>query len=215
MHVPSASQARLLQCRSLGNQNYNLNTWEAKNMAEVARALRTWIPDLAHSEVSFVARHMIVTKVRGTFDKYSAKLEIPDGSLIPASIVATIEVGSLSTRNEDRDAHLRSADFFDVLTHTVIHFKSESIDDTGQNDFDVTGLLTIRNVTKSVCIGVHAEALGKDPWGNERIGYEGSLRINREDFGLTWNQTLETGGVLVGKNVDIELNLQVIPEPVT
>lgn len=182
-------------------------------MAEVAGTVRTWVPDLAHSSVGFVARHMVVTKVRGTFDKYSAKLEIPEGSLIPASIVATIEVGSISTRDERRDEHLRSADFFDVLTHTIIHFKSESIEDTGENDFDVTGLLTIRNVTKSVCLGVHAEPLGKDPWGSERIGYEGSLRINREDFGLTWNQTLETGGVLVGKNVDIELDIQAIPEP--
>lgn len=182
-------------------------------MADVAGAVRTWIPDLAHSSVGFVARHMVVTKVRGTFDKYSAKIEIPQGSLIPASMVATIEVGSISTRDEQRDTHLRSADFFDVLTHTVIHFKSESIEDTGENDFDVTGLLTIRNVTKSVCFGVHAELLGKDPWGNERIGYEGSLRINREDFGLTWNQTLEAGGVLVGKNVDIELDIQAIPEP--
>ncbi len=182
-------------------------------MAEVAGAVRTWVPDLAHSSVGFVARHMVVTKVRGTFDKYTAKLEIPEGSLIPTSIVATIEVGSISTRDEQRDAHLRSADFFDAITHAVIHFKSESIDDTGENDFDVTGLLTIRNFTKSVCFGVHAEPLGKDPWGNERIGYEGSLRINRDDFGLTWNQTLETGGVLVGKNIDIELDIQAIPEP--
>ena len=182
-------------------------------MAEVAGAVRTWVPDLAHSSVGFVARHMVVTKVRGTFDKYSAKLEIPEGSLIPTSIVATIEVGSISTRDEQRDTHLRSADFFDAITHTVMHFKSEKVEDTGQNDFDVTGLLTIRNVTKSVCFGVHAEALGKDPWGNERIGYEGSLRINRDDFGLTWNQTLETGGVLVGKNIDIELDIQAIPEP--
>jgi polyisoprenoid-binding protein YceI len=182
-------------------------------MANVAGSVRTWVPDLAHSSVGFVARHMVVTKVRGTFDKFSAQLEIPDGSLIPASMTATIEVDSINTRESQRDTHLRSGDFFDAVNHTVIHFKSESIDATGDNDFEVQGLLTIRNVTKNVSFGVHAEPLGKDPWGNTRIGYEAALRINREDFGLTWNQTLETGGVLVGKNIDVELDIQAIPAP--
>ncbi|HEV3153435.1 MAG TPA: YceI family protein [Candidatus Baltobacteraceae bacterium] len=182
-------------------------------MANVAGAVRTWVPDLAHSSVGFVARHMVVTKVRGTFDKFSAKIEIPDGSLIPSSIVAVIEVESINTREPQRDTHLRSADFFDAAGHTMIHFKSESIEAAGDNDFEVQGLLTIRNVTKNVSFGGHAEALGKDPWGNSRIGFEASLRINREDFGLTWNQTLETGGVLVGKNIDIELDIQAVPAP--
>jgi polyisoprenoid-binding protein YceI len=186
---------------------------ERENMAGISGAVRSWVPDLAHSSVGFVARHMVVTKVRGTFDKFSAKLEIPDGSIIPTSIVATIEADSINTREAQRDAHLRSADFFNAVEHTIIHFKSQSISATDDNDFEVQGLLTIRNVTKEVSFGVHAEPLGKDPWGNSRIGYEATLRVNREDFGLTWNQTLETGGVLVGKNIDIELEIQAIPEP--
>nr|MDQ6929894.1 YceI family protein [Candidatus Eremiobacteraeota bacterium] len=110
-----------------------------------------------------------------------------------------------------RDTHLKSPDFLDAEKYAAITFKSEGIDAVNDTDFEVTGLLSIHGVTKQVQFGVHVEGTGKDPWGNNRVAYSASLRINREDFGLTWNQALETGGFLVSKEIDIELEVQAIP----
>lgn len=176
-------------------------------------ASRTWKADTSHSAVAFVARHMVVTKVRGHFSQFDATLQVAEGSIVPESIEATIEVESVDTRNADRDAHLRSADFFDAAAFPTITFRSTAIERrTSDSDFTVRGALTIHGVTKDVEFEAHAERLGKDPWGNERLGYEGSLRINREDFGLTWNQVLETGSVIVSKEIAIELEIQAIAQ---
>lgn len=175
-------------------------------------ASRTWKADTSHSAVAFIARHMVVTKVRGHFSRFDANLQIADGSIVPESIEAAIEVDSIDTRNADRDAHLRSADFFDAAEFPAISFRSTAIEGGSDSDFTVRGALTIHGVTKDVEFGVHAERLGKDPWGNERLGYEGSLRVNREDFGLTWNQVLETGSVMVSKEIAIELEIQAIAQ---
>lgn len=175
-------------------------------------ASRAWKADTSHSAVAFVARHMVVTKVRGHFSTFDATLQVPEGSIVPESIEATIDVESIDTRNADRDAHLRSADFFDAAAFPAIAFRSTEIERTSDADFTVRGALTIHGVTKDVSFEAHAERLGKDPWGNERLGYEGSLRVNREDFGLTWNQVLETGSVMVSKEIAIELEIQAIPQ---
>jgi len=175
-------------------------------------ASRAWKADTSHSAVALVARHMVVTKVRGHFSRFDATLQIPEGSIVPESIAATIEVESIDTRNADRDAHLRSADFFDAAVFPAISFESTAIERISDADFTVRGALTIHGVTKDVEFEAHAERLGKDPWGNERLGYEGSLRVNREDFGLTWNQVLETGSVMVSKEIAIELEIQAIAQ---
>ena len=181
------------------------------NTTSTHGAIKTWKIDSSHSTAGFVARHMMITKVRGSFKELEGTLSIPEGSNVPDAIDATINTASVDTREEKRDAHLRSEDFFHAEKFPSITFKSEGIDAVSETDFEVTGLLTIRDVTKQVHFGVHVEGTGKDPWGNNRIAYSASLRINREDYGLTWNQALEAGGVLVGKEIDIELEVQAIP----
>ena len=176
----------------------------------VASAVQTYAADPTHSEVGFTVRHMVVSKVRGQFSKFSATIAIPEGSAIPSSFEATIDAASITTREENRDNHLRSADFFDVEKYSDITFKSQSIEKKNENEFTVTGLLTIRDVTKAVTFTSIAQRLGKDPWGNQRVGFEATLRVAREDFGLTWNQALEAGGVLVSSNVDINLEIQAV-----
>ena len=168
----------------------------------------TWAADPAHSEVSFVVRHMVVAKVRGHFERFTAKLEVPDGTIVPTQIEADIEAGSITTRIADRDAHLRSADFFDAANHASLKFRSTNIQKTSDSSFDVTGDLTIRGTTKRIKLSAQGAVAGKDPWGNDKLAYEATTRINREDFGLTWNQALEAGGVLVGKEIEIEISIE-------
>ncbi|MBV9270163.1 MAG: YceI family protein [Candidatus Eremiobacteraeota bacterium] len=169
---------------------------------------QTWAADPSHSEVSFVVRHMVVAKVRGHFERFTATFEIPEGSVIPTKVAADVDAASITTRIPDRDAHLRSADFFDVQNYPGLTFRSTKIDATGENTFEVTGDLSIRGTTKQVKLSAQGALAGKDPWGNHKLAYEATARINREDFGLTWNQALEAGGVLVGKEIDIEISIE-------
>jgi len=171
-------------------------------------ATTTWVADPAHSEVSFVVRHMVVAKVRGHFERFNATLQIPDGTIVPTQIDADIEAASITTRIPDRDNHLRSADFFDVENHTALKFRSTQVTKTSDTTFDITGDLTIRGTTKQVTLNAQGAAAGKDPWGNDKLAFEASTRINREDFGLTWNQALEAGGVLVGKEIEIDISIE-------
>lgn len=166
----------------------------------------TWVLDPAHSEVGFVVRHMMISKVRGHFDIKEATLVAPENPL-EASLTAKVDAASLSTKDEGRDQHLRSADFFDVETYPTIDFVSTGVRLEG-GDFLVDGDLTIRGTTKPVTFDVDFGGFGSDPWGNYKAGATAKTVINREDFGLTWNAALETGGVLVGKDVTIELDLQ-------
>lgn len=138
-------------------------------------------------------------------------MEIPEGTNIPSSLEATIDVASIDTQEERRDGHLRSPDFFDAEKYPTMSFRSTSVTKRDDEHFTVNGTLTIRDVSKPIGLDVTIEGRGKDPWGNERIGYSTALRVNRKDFGLAWNQTLETGGVLVGDTIDIHLDIQVIP----
>ncbi|SDH39161.1 YceI family protein [Microbacterium pygmaeum] len=166
----------------------------------------TWVLDPAHSEVGFVVRHMMISKVRGHFDIKSATLTAPENPL-EASLTAQVDATSLSTKDEGRDAHLRSADFFDVENYPTIDFVSTGVR-IEKGEFLVDGDLTIHGTTKPVTFDVDFGGFGSDPWGNYKAGATAKTVINREDFGLTWNAALETGGVLVGKDVTIELDLQ-------
>lgn len=166
----------------------------------------TWILDASHSEVGFSVRHMMISKVRGHFNVKEATLVAPENPL-EATLEAKVDASSLDTKDEGRDGHLRSADFFDVENYPEITFRSTGVRLEG-GDFLVDGDLTIKDVTKPVTFDVDFGGFGTDPWGNYKAGATAKTVINREDFGLTWNAALETGGVLVGKDVTIELDLQ-------
>lgn len=173
---------------------------------------QTYAIDAAHSSVEFVVRHLMIAKVRGRFSAVNGVIAIPDGSDIPTSVTATLDVDSIDTREQQRDGHLKSPDFFHVEQHPQITFKSTSIAASGES-FKVTGDLTIHGVSKSVTLDAEFTGRAKDPWGGSRIAFEASTQINREDFGLTYNQALESGGVLVGKDVKIELHVEAVLQP--
>nr|WP_274637554.1 YceI family protein [Microbacterium bovistercoris] len=166
----------------------------------------TWVLDPSHSEVQFSVRHMMISKVRGTFGVKSATLTAPANPL-EATVEASVDVTSLDTKDEGRDGHLRSADFFDVENHPTMEFRSTGVRLEGEK-FLIDGDLTIRGITKPATFDFDFGGFGTDPYGNYKAGATAKTVINREDFGLTWNAALETGGVLVGKDVTIELDLQ-------
>ncbi|MCT9821536.1 YceI family protein [Microbacterium sp. W1N] len=166
----------------------------------------TWVLDPSHSEVTFSVRHMMISKVRGGFGLKSATIEAPENPL-EAKVTASVDVASVDTKDEGRDNHLRSADFFDAEQHPTLDFVSNGVRFEG-GDYLVDGDLTIRGITKPVTFEVEFGGFGTDPWGNYKAGATATTVVNREDFGLTWNAALETGGVLVGKDVTITLDLQ-------
>lgn len=170
-----------------------------------------WTVDQSHSHIGFEVKHMMVSKVKGVFDSYEANVEAENlGDLTGATISFTFDVQSINTRNEDRDNHLKSADFFDAEQFPTITFESTSIIKS-DDGFDVTGNFTIKGVTKEVTFETTFNGKGTNPWGQAVYGFEAETKINREDFGLTWNAALETGGVLVGKDVKIKVELELNP----
>lgn len=171
-----------------------------------------WNVDLAHSSVDFWVRHMMVSRAKGTFHNFEASIEADPEDLTTADISFSIDVNSIDTRNEERDKHLKSADFFDVENHPKITFKSTKIEKTGDSKYDVTGDLTIKGITRPVTFSVTYEGQGKNPWGAIVAGFSAEGKINRTDFGLTWNTPLETGGVLVGEDVYINLEIEATKE---
>ncbi|KAB7743940.1 polyisoprenoid-binding protein [Nostocoides sp. F2B08] len=169
----------------------------------------TWTIDTSHSSVGFVARHAMVTKVRGAFNDYSGTAVVGE-SLADSRVEVEIDANSVDTRSADRDAHLRSNDFFGTEDHAKITFVSTSVAKTGDDSFDLTGDLTIKGTTKSVTIPFTFDGAATDPFGNARAGFSGSTVVNRKDFGLTWNAALETGGVLVSEKVTLEFDISAI-----
>lgn len=169
----------------------------------------TWTIDTSHSSVGFVARHAMVTKVRGTFNDYSGTATV-GATLADSRVEVEIDANSVDTRSADRDAHLRSNDFFGTDDHARITFVSTSVTETGDDGFDLTGDLTIKGTTKSVTIPFTFEGGATDPFGNVRAGFEGKTVVNRKDFGLVWNAALETGGVLVSDKVTLEFDISAI-----
>jgi len=170
----------------------------------------TYTLDVAHSRLGFVARHAMVTKVRGAFNAFEGTATIDGDNPSNSSVEITIDVNSVDTRNEQRDGHLRANDFFDIANYPQITFKSTAIEHEGGNEFSVTGDLTIKDVTKSVTFPLEFTGAVKDPWGNDRIGFEGSTVINRTDYGVSFNAALEAGGVLVSEKVTLEFELAAI-----
>jgi polyisoprenoid-binding protein YceI len=165
--------------------------------------------DPAHTTAEFVVRHLMITKVRGRFTDLKGQIELAPDSDLPRAISATIAAASIDTREDQRDAHLRSADFFDVEKFPQLTFESTRIDGT-PDEFTIDGNLTIHGVTRNVSLRGNFEGRMRDPWGGVRVGYSAHATINRKDFGLTWNAALETGGVVVGDEVRIELNVEAI-----
>jgi polyisoprenoid-binding protein YceI len=168
--------------------------------------------DPAHTSVEFVVRHLMITKVRGRFTAFDGQVELEPGSDLPTAITATIDAASIDTREDQRDAHLRSADFFEVEKYPTLTFESTRIDGT-PDEFTIDGKLTIHGVTRDVSLSANFEGRANDPWGGVRTGYSAHTTINRKDYGLTWNAALETGGVVVGDEIRIELNVEAILQP--
>ena len=170
----------------------------------------TYTFDTAHSRIGFVARHAMVTKVRGAFNEFTGQAVIDGDDPAKSSATLTIEVASIDTRNAQRDEHLRTNDFLDLANYPQITFTSTSVAHLGGNDFEVTGELTIKDVTKSVTIPLEFQGAATDPFGNQRVGFEGSVGINRKDWGVNWNAALETGGVLVSEKVTLEFEISAV-----
>ncbi|MBO9607171.1 MAG: YceI family protein [Paenibacillaceae bacterium] len=167
-----------------------------------------WAVDAAHSSLDFSIKHMMIAKVKGTFHKFEAQIAADLADLTTADIKVSVDLDSIDTRNSDRDNHLRSGDFFGTEEHPKMTFESKHITKTGDGEYDVTGSLTIRGVTRSETFAVSFEGSGQDPWGNTKVGFSGAGSIKRSDFGLTYNAVLETGGVLIGDEVKISFEIE-------
>ncbi|RLP85204.1 MULTISPECIES: YceI family protein [unclassified Micromonospora] len=164
----------------------------------------TYALDAAHKRVGFVARHMMVSKVRGEFSEAAATITIAEDPL-QSSVVATIQAASIDTTQGDRDAHLRSPEFLEVEKYPTLEFRSTGVTSRHGNEFVLAGDLTIKDVTRPVELKVEFEGVGRSPFGQDIFGFAASTEIDREEFGLTWNVALETGGVLVGRKIKIEI----------
>lgn len=169
----------------------------------------TYAIDASHSQVGFSVKHMMFTTVRGVFNGFEGTIVVDHDNPANSSVDVTIDASTITTGDLKRDEHLRSADFFDVATYPTITFKSTSLDFKDVEDFTILGELTMHGVTESVKIKAEQTGEGTNPWGVDVVGFEGSTKINRKNFGLNWNAALEKGGVLVGDEIKISLELQV------
>ena len=175
-----------------------------------AAAVTTWEIDPAHSHAQFKVRHLMISNVKGEFTKLSGTVKIDSADLTQSSVEVTVDTASISTRDPQRDGHLKSPDFFDVEQYPTITFKSSKVSRT-EDGLELTGDLTIRGITKPVMFEVDGPTPEtKDPWGNVRKGVEATTTIDRKDFGLAWNATLETGGVMVGDKVTITVDAEIV-----
>ena len=176
-------------------------------------AITTWNVDPTHSVVEFKVKHMMISHLKGHFTRVTGRLFLHETDLTQSSVEATIEIASIHTRDESRDAHLRGAEFFDAEQFPTMHLKSTHIALKTDGELVVTGCLTIKGVTRSVAFAVEGPtAATKDPWGSTRIGLAAATKINRKDFGLTWNTVLEAGGLMVGEDINIILELEFVKE---
>ncbi|HTD23593.1 MAG TPA: YceI family protein [Terriglobales bacterium] len=178
---------------------------------QIATTTTTWNIDPVHSTAEFKVKHMMISNVKGQFTGVKGTLTLDESKVINSRVEASIDAASINTHEAQRDAHLKSADFFDVEKFPTLSFKSTRITRASDGDLAVAGDLTIHGVTRSVVFTVEGPtAPGKDPWGNTRVGLTATTKINRKDFGLTWNAALETGGILVGDDVTITLEVQFV-----
>ena len=174
-----------------------------------------WQIDSSHSGIQFAVRHLVIAKVRGQFSRWTGALEAPGSDFARASLDVVIDASSIDTGAADRDAHLRAADFFDVERYPEITFKSTGVTPTAADHLRVNGALTIKGVTRDVVLDVEVLGQAKDPWGNERAAFSATTSIDRREFGLTWNQVLETGGVMVGDRIEIAIDIEAVRQAAT
>ena len=174
-------------------------------------ATTKWTIDPTHSEVGFKVKHMMFTNVSGQFDTYDATITTEDFDFTTSKIEFSADIDSINTGNSDRDNHLKSADFFDAEKNPKLTFVSSSLVKKG-DDYELTGELTVNGITKTVKLETEVSGLLKDPWGNTKVGLNATGKINRTDFGLTWNSALETGGVLVSEEVKLNIELQFLQQ---
>lgn len=172
--------------------------------------MKKWTIDPTHSEVGFKVKHMMFTNVKGLFNDYSANIDFND-DLKNANLQFEAKINSIFTNNADRDNHLKSADFFDAEQYPTLNFKSTNIQGNG-SEYEITGDLTIKGITKPVTLNAEFSGLMTDPWGNTKVGLNLDGKINRKDFGLTYNAALETGGVLVGEDVKLNAEIQLVEQ---
>jgi polyisoprenoid-binding protein YceI len=180
-------------------------------LATPQKAVSTWNLDAAHSVAEFKVKHMMISNVKGQFTKVTGALHLDEQDVTNSSVEASIEASSINTGDKQRDTHLSSPDFFDVEKFPTLTFKSISISRRAQGELAVSGDLTIHGITRQVVFTVEGPTpAAKDPWGNTRLGLSATTKINRKDYGLTWNAALETGGILVGDEVTIALDVQFV-----
>jgi polyisoprenoid-binding protein YceI len=185
-------------------------TAEPTSPTDLAQLSGTYTLDPTHTEIGFVARHAMVTKVRGSFSTFEGTGVVDTSDFSRSTITVSIDAKSIDTRNEQRDGHLRSNDFLSMDEYPTITFTSTKVVQTSPTSADVTGDLTIKGVTNPVTVPFEFQGAATDPFGNLRIGFEGSTVINRKDWGITWNAPLETGGVLVSEKVTLQLDISAI-----
>lgn len=170
----------------------------------------TWTVDSAHAEIGFAVRHLMISTVRGRFGAVSGTVTVDEENPRNSKVDVTVDVSSVDTRQEMRDNHLRSPDFFDVEKYPTMHFVSKRVEGDVSHEFRIVGDLTIRGMTREVTLTASLEGRTNDPWGNERAGFSAAGKINRHDFGLNWNQALETGGVMVGDEVKLTIDVELV-----
>lgn len=175
-------------------------------------ATTKWVLDPAHSEVKFKVKHLMISTVSGSIDKFNVEVDAANEDFTDAKINFTADLSSINTNNEQRDGHLKSPDFFDVEKFPSMNFVSELVTKKSTSDYLIKGNLTIKDVTKSIEVLVDFGGSAKDPWGNAKAGFSLDFKINREDFGLTWNAALESGGVLVSNEVRVMAEIQLLQQ---
>jgi polyisoprenoid-binding protein YceI len=175
-------------------------------------AKSTWAIDPTHSEIGFKVKHMMFTNVSGKFNTFTATIENEDNQFETSTIHFESEINSIDTNNADRDNHLKSADFFDAEKFPKLSFKSSTVKKISENEFEIEGELTVKDVTKTITLATEYSGLMLDPWGNTKAGLSIAGKINRKEFGLTWNAALETGGVLVGEEVKLFVEVQLLKQ---
>ena len=171
-----------------------------------------WQIDNAHSEIQFSVRHMMISKVRGSFENFTGEIELSEENPAAATVDVTVDMASINTREGQRDGHLKSPDFFDVENYPTMRFVSTGVERTGDKSAKLHGNLTIRDVTKPLTLDVEYQGMAKSPWGTTSAGFTASGKLNRKDWGLNWNQALETGGVLVGEEVTINIEVELVKQ---
>lgn len=169
-----------------------------------------WVLDPTHSELNFKVRHMMITNVKGEFKNFAVDVDGED--ILQSSLNVSVDASSINTNNTERDNHLKSADFFDVDNHKALTFQSTSFKHKGDDEYELTGMLTIKGISKEVKLDVEFGGINKDPWGNEKAGFSFEGKFNRKEWGLNWNAALETGGVLVSEEVKISGEVQFVKQ---